>query len=71
MDPVFREKLLAILQAQRNNAIDACAVAEARAALLSEENAALKTKLAQMGQREAASPAPVDAAGGAAAGKLL
>jgi hypothetical protein len=42
----------AILQAQRNNAIDACAVAEARAATALDENAALKAKVTELEQRE-------------------
>jgi hypothetical protein len=54
MDPAFREKLMLMLQAQRNAAHDNHAAAEARCAQLMEENATLKLKIAEM---EAASEA--------------
>ncbi len=53
MDPTFREKLIIMLQAQRNAAHDSHAAAEARCAQLMEDNATLKLKIAEL---EAAAP---------------
>lgn len=44
-DPAFLQKALAVLQAQRNAALDGQAAAEARAAMLADENAALKKQV--------------------------
>ena len=44
-DPVFLQKAVVALQAQRNAALDAQAVAEARAAQLTDEVAALKKQI--------------------------
>lgn len=46
-DPAFLQKAIAAVQAQRNNALDAAAVAEARAAQLADENAKLKAQIEQ------------------------
>lgn len=44
-DPAFLQKAAGALQAQRNTALDAQAVAEARAAMLADEVAALKKQV--------------------------
>lgn len=47
-DPVFLARALSALQAQRNAALDAQVVAEARAAMLADDVAQLKAKLDEM-----------------------
>lgn len=47
-DPAFMQKAIAALQSQRNIALDAAASAEARANILTEENAALKKQIADL-----------------------
>ena len=44
-DPAFMQKAIVALQAQRNAALDAQAVAEARASVLAEEVATLKKQI--------------------------
>lgn len=46
--PAFLEKAIAALQTQRNNALDAQAAAEARAALLAEELTKAKARITEL-----------------------
>ena len=47
-DPAFMQKAIAAVQAQRNNALDVAAAAEARATQLAEENTKLKAQIEQL-----------------------
>jgi hypothetical protein len=44
-DPAFMQKAIAALQAQRNTALDAQAMAESRAAMLADEVVSLKRQI--------------------------
>lgn len=44
-DPVFLQRALAAVQTQRNMALDAAAVAEAKAALITEELAKVQVRI--------------------------
>lgn len=47
-DPAFLQKAIAVLQAQRNNALDGQAAAEAKAAQLSDELAKVQARVSDL-----------------------
>ncbi len=54
-DLAFLQKATAVLQTQRNAALDGQAAAEARAAVLADENAALKKQIDDLRKPESKS----------------
>jgi hypothetical protein len=57
-DPVLMQKAIGVLQQQRNAGLDAAASAEARAAMLADENAKLKKQIEDLAKKEPKTEAP-------------